>query len=136
MRILMLKDMGDHSSSGRIKALVSFSMSRAKMCELVAVRTGYPNGDEHFFVGLFSLLDVIMKRSWDDILPMFPFSEEVAETLKGKKTDMSHYLNLAIATERFDLENIEKIGKLFDVSKEEIAAFSNKANQWARTLER
>jgi EAL and modified HD-GYP domain-containing signal transduction protein len=136
MRILMLKDMGDHSSSGRIKALVSFSMSRAKMCELVAVRTGYPNGDEHFFVGLFSLLDVIMKRSWDDILPMFPFSEEVAETLKGKKTDMSHYLKLAIATERFDLENIEKIGKLFDVSKEEIAAFSNKANQWARTLER
>ncbi|MCM3711677.1 EAL and HDOD domain-containing protein [Sporosarcina luteola] len=136
MRILMLLDISDHSSSGRVKALVSYSMSRAKMCALVAIRTGYPNGDEHFFVGLFSLLDAIMKRTWDDILPMFPFSEEVAETLQGKNTDMTPYLELAIATERFDMENINKISKRFGLSKEEIIAFSNKANHWARQLER
>ncbi|MFC5604096.1 EAL and HDOD domain-containing protein [Sporosarcina koreensis] len=136
MRILMLQDISDHSSSGRIKALVSYSMSRAKMCELVAVRTGYPTGDEHFFVGLFSLLDAIMKRSWNDILPMFPFSDEVAETLQGKKTDLTPYLELAIATERFDMKNIDEIGKRFGVSKNEIVAFSNKANLWARQLER
>ncbi|WP_262173811.1 EAL and HDOD domain-containing protein [Saccharococcus sp. Marseille-Q5394] len=136
MRILMLQDISDHSSSGRVKALVSCSMSRAKMCEFVAIRTGYPNGDEHFFVGLFSLLDAIMNRDWDDILPMFPFSEDVAETLQGKKTDMTPYLELAIATERFDMEKINKISKRFGVSKEEIIAFSNKANHWARQLER
>lgn len=136
MRVLMLQNIGDHSSSGRIKALVSYSMSRAKMCELVAIRTGYPNGDEHFFVGLFSLLDAIMKRSWDDILPLFPFSEEVAETLQGKKTDLTAYLELAIATERFDMEKIDSIGKRFGLSKEEIVMFSNKANHWARQLER
>ena len=56
MRILMLHEISDHTSSGRIKALVSYSMTRAKMCELVAFRTGHSNGDEHFFVGLFSLL--------------------------------------------------------------------------------
>lgn len=136
MRILMLQDISDHSSSGRVKALVSYSMSRAKMCELVAIRTGYPNGDEHFFVGLFSLLDAIMNRNWDDILPMFPFSKEVAETLQGNKTDMTPYLELAIATERFDMEKINKVSKRFGLSKEEIVAFSNKANHWARQLER
>ncbi|MCM3743894.1 HDOD domain-containing protein [Sporosarcina luteola] len=136
MRILMLQDISDHSSSGRVKALVSYSMSRAKMCELVAIRTGYPNGDEHFFVGLFSLLDAIMNRDWEDILPMFPFSEEVAETLQGKKTDMTPYLELAIATERFDMEKINDISKRFGLSKEEIAAYSNKANHWAQQLER
>lgn len=136
MRILMLQDISDHSSSGRIKALVSYSMSRAKMCEFVAVRTGYPIGDEHFFVGLFSLLDAIMNRSWNDILPMFPFSDEVAETLQGKKTDLTLYLELAIATERFDMKKIDEIGKQFGVSKNEIVTFSNKANQWARQLER
>lgn len=136
MRILMLQDISDHSSSGRIKALVSYSMSRAKMCELMAVRTGYPNGDEHFFVGLFSLLDAIMKRSWNDILPMFPFSDEVAETLVGKKTELTPYLELSIATERFDMRKIDEIGKKFGVSKNEIVAFSNKANKWARQLER
>lgn len=135
MRILMLQDIGDHSSSGRVKALISYSMARAKMCELMAVRTGHPNGDEHFFVGLFSMLDVIMKRSWADIIPLFPFSEDVAETLQGKQTDLSPYLKLAIATERFDLEEIEKIGKQFGVSKEEIAGCSTKANQWAQALE-
>ncbi|MFS0688525.1 HDOD domain-containing protein [Sporosarcina sp. 179-K 8C2 HS] len=136
MRILMLQDISDHSSSGRVKALVSYSMSRAKMCELVAVRTGYPNGDEHFFVGLFSLLDVIMKRSWEDVLPMFPFSDEVATTLQGKQTNLTPYLELAIATERFDLEKIVAIGNRLDVTKKELVAFSNKANQWARMLER
>ncbi|WP_252502373.1 EAL and HDOD domain-containing protein [Sporosarcina sp. Marseille-Q4943] len=136
MRILMLQDISDHSSSGRVKALVSYSMSRAKMCELVAVRTGYPNGDEHFFVGLFSLLDVIMKRSWDDVLPMFPFSDEVAETLQGKQTDLTPYLELAIATERFDFDKIVQIGNRLGVTKKELVAFSNKANQWARMLER
>lgn len=135
IRILMLQDISDHSASGRIKALVSYSMSRAKMCELVAVRTGDPNGDEHFFVGLFSLLDVILKRRWDDILPMFPFSMKVAETLQGKKTDMTPYLELAIATERFDLEKIDEISMQLDVTKEELVTFSNEANLWARTLE-
>src|SRR5690606_18156021 len=132
----MLQDISDHSSSGRIKALVSYSMSRAKMCELLAVRTGYPNGDEHFFVGLFSLLDAIMKRSWNDILPMFPFSDEVAGTLVGRKTELTLYLQLSIATERFDMRKIDEIGKEFGVSKHEIVAFSNKANIWARRLER
>ncbi|WP_432357481.1 EAL and HDOD domain-containing protein [Sporosarcina sp. UB5] len=135
MRILMLHDLSDHSSSGRIKALVSYSMSRAKMCELVAVRTGYPSGDEHFFVGLFSLLDVIMQRSWEDILPTFPFSEEVAETLQGKNTSMTPYLDLAIATERFDMKKIIEIGKALGLTKKEIVAYSNEANQWAHKLQ-
>ena len=135
MRILMLHEISDHTSSGRIKALVSFSMTRAKMCELVALRTGHTNGDELFFVGLFSLMNAIMNRNWADILPMFPFSSEVAETLQGEKTAMMPYLELAIAAERFDVEKIEEIGKQFGVSKEEIFGLSNKANQWARMLE-
>lgn len=136
MRILMLQNISDQSSSGRVKALVSYSMSRAKMCELLAIRTGYPNGDEHFFVGLFSLLDAIMKRKWDDILPMFPFSDEVAKTLQGEKTELTPYMELAIATERFDMEKINEIRKRFGLSKEEIVSFSNQANHWARQLER
>ena len=135
MQILMLHEISDHTSNGRIKALVSYSMTRAKMCELTAFRAGYPNGDEHFFVGLFSLLDVIMQRDWEDILPMFPFSTEVAATLQGEQTAMTPYLELAIATERLDVEKIEEVGKHLGLSKEEIFGLSNQANKWARMLE-
>ena len=49
---------------------------------------------------------------------------------------MTPYLELAIATERFELEKIDEFSKQFGVTKEELVGFSNKANKWARMLER
>ncbi|WP_225229837.1 EAL and HDOD domain-containing protein [Sporosarcina quadrami] len=135
LRVLMLHSFGNNSKSGRVKALVSFSLIRARLCELVAKRTGKENSDEYFFIGMFSLIDAIMKRSWDDILPLIPFSDEVADTLKGGKTDMSPYLELAIAVERFDWQKIRKIGKRLGVSEAELSAFSYEAVVWSQKLD-
>lgn len=135
LRILMLHSIGERSTSGRVKALVAFSLTRARLCELVAKRTGKENSDEYFFIGMFSLLDAIMKKSWDDILPLIPFTEEVAETLRGTRTDMKEYLELAIAVERFDWQKIRKIGKRLGVSEAELSAFSYEAIKWSQKLE-
>lgn len=135
LRILMLQEISDSTSNGRVKALVSFSMTRAKMCELVAIHTGRPNSDEYFFVGLFSLLDVILKQKWEDILPKFPLSEEVAKTLIGKRTSMRPYLDLAVATERFDWERINQLGNQLGVTKEELSRFSLESNRWAEMID-
>lgn len=135
LKVLMLHSLGNNSKSGRVKALVSFSLIRARLCELVAKRTGKENSDEYFFIGMFSLIDAIMKRSWDDILPLIPFSDEVADTLKGGKTEMSPYLELAIAVERFDWQKIRKIGKKLGVSEAELSAFSYEAVVWSQKLD-
>lgn len=135
LKVLMLHSLGNNSKSGRVKALVSFSLIRARLCELVAKRTGKENSDEYFFIGMFSLIDAIMKRSWDDILPLIPFSDEVADTLKGGKTEMTPYLELAIAVERFDWQKIRKIGKKLGVSEAELSAFSYEAVVWSQKLD-
>lgn len=135
IRILIMYQIGEHSTSGRIKALVSFSLTRARLCELVAKHTGQPNSDEYFFVGMFSLMDVIMKRSWDDILPLIPFSEEVEDTLKGTETEMMPYLELAIAVERFDWQEIRKIGEKLGVSEKELSVYSCEAIRWAEQID-
>ena len=43
-----------------------------KMCELLAKREGKENAEEYFLAGMFSLINVIMKRDWDDILDTHP----------------------------------------------------------------
>ncbi|WOV88344.1 HDOD domain-containing protein [Sporosarcina oncorhynchi] len=135
LRILMLHTIGEQSNSGRVQALVSFSLTRARLCELVAKRTGKVNSDEYFFVGMFSLLDAIMKKEWDDILPLIPFTDEVSDTLKGIRTEMTPYLELAIAVERFDWQHIRKIGKRLGVSEAELSAYSYEAIKWSQKLE-
>ena len=65
-----------------------------------------------------------MNRNWEDILPMFPFSSEVAATLQGEQTAMTPYLELAIAAERFDVEKIEEYRQaVWSVERGDFRAF-------------
>ena len=49
--------------SGMNKALVDFSLTRANLCEMLAVRSGKHNPDEFFMLGMFSLIDEILFRN-------------------------------------------------------------------------
>ncbi|MEZ7170398.1 EAL and HDOD domain-containing protein [Sporosarcina sp. OR05] len=135
MRILLVHHIGEHSSSGQVKALVSFSLTRARMCELIAKRIGKENSDEYFFVGMFSLMDVIMNKSWDDILPLIPFSESIANTLKGEETEMTTVLQLAIATEKLDWSQIRNYRAQLGISEKELSEFSRMSIRWAQQLD-
>lgn len=135
MRILTLQDIGETSGEGRIKALVSFSLSRGRMCELLAIHKGKDNTDEYFFAGMFSLMDAIMGRSYEEILSLIPLSETVAMTLQGGKTEMTPYLDLAIAMERFDWENVRKHAKTIGIEDRKLSEISRQANLWAQTLD-
>lgn len=135
MRILLVHHIGEHSSSGRVKALVSFSLTRARMCELIAQTIGKENSDEYFFVGMFSLMDVIMQKSWEDLLPLIPFSENVANTLKGEETEMTTVLQLAIAIEKFDWLQIRELRIQLGISEKELGDFSQQSIRWAQQLD-
>ena len=136
MQILMLHEISDHTSNGRIKALVSYSMTRAKMCELAAFRAGYPNGDEHFFVGLFSLLDVIMQRDLGrnpaDVPVLSGSGGDIARGADRHDAILrARHRNGAIRNG----QNRRLRQTVLALSKEEIFGLSNKANKWARMLE-
>ena len=92
------------------KRLADYSLTRAKMCELLAKHDGKKKAEEYFFAGMFSLIDVIMKQDWDAILQLIPLSDEVALTVKGGSRQKSRRsLQLAEAVERFNWKRIEQL---------------------------
>src|SRR5690625_6141688 len=85
----MFDEMGEGESRESIKAHVEYSLVRAKMCELIARRKQKTNIDEYFLAGMFSMIDVIVSRSKEEILPLLHLSDEVTKTLFGKFTKRS-----------------------------------------------
>ncbi|WP_342508808.1 HDOD domain-containing protein [Sporosarcina sp. FSL K6-2383] len=135
MLVLALREMGEGLGKGRIKALVDYSLTRAKMCELLAEHEGKKNAEEYFLAGMFSLINVITKRDWDDILELIPLSDIVARTLKGEQTEITQSLKLAEAIERFDWVSLEQLAEKIDIDKAQLSAYSLEAHRWIQNID-
>ena len=87
--LLAMKENSTQSESDLFGELMRRSLFRAKVCEEVAKLNNKQNYSEYFLVGLFSLIDSLLRRPMNMILQQLPFSEEIAETISGGKTAMS-----------------------------------------------
>lgn len=135
MLVLTLHEMGEGQGKGRVKALIDYSLTRAKICELLAKHEGKKNAEEYFLTGMFSLINVIMKRDWGDILELIPLSDVVARTLKGEQTEITTALQLAEAIERFDWKKIEQLSKEIGIASSELSTYSLEAHRWAQIVD-
>lgn len=131
LRILLLHHLGDGQGKGRERALVDISLTIAKICELLAKYKKKPNSDEYFLTGMFSLLNVILKRSWDHVLPKLSLSDEIANTLRGEETEIQPYLRLSDAIVRFSWDEVDKYAKELEIPESELSKISIEAHKWA-----
>lgn len=130
MQVLTLHDMGQGNGNGRNKALVDYSLSRAKLCEMLAKLKKRKNADEFFLVGMFSLIDAIMRRELSDVLSLLPLSDNVIRTLQGERTDITLYLELAKAIEILDLDEIQHLSKEIGITEAELSVCSLEVQKW------
>lgn len=131
LRILLLHHLGDGQGKGRERALVDTSLTIAKICELLAKYKKKPNSDEYFLTGMFSLLNVILKRNWDHVLPKLSLSDEIANTLRGEETEIQPYLRLSDAIVRFAWDEVDKYAKKLEIPVSELSKISIEAHKWA-----
>lgn len=130
--ILALKEDGIDDSDIS-KELMFNSLFRAKVCELVAKRNRNENYSEFFLVGMFSLIDSLLKRSKNIILKQLPFSEEVLKTINDEETSMTPYLQFSIALGKLDWEKIDEFATILNLSKSEVEKIYLIANEWAKS---
>ena len=135
VQVLALREFGNKKSGGRIQALIDYSLTRAKLCELLAKETGIQNTDEYFLAGLFSLMDVIMKQEWEEILLLIPLSDKVTNTLTGSDTEIQPFIELVEAIERLEVEKIASLAIELKIDAHVLGTYSQQANRWARMLE-
>ncbi|TQE90804.1 HDOD domain-containing protein [Ureibacillus terrenus] len=112
--------------------LMRTSILRAKICELLAKKTKKENYPEYYLAGMFSLIDAILQRPIHVIVQQLPFSKEVIETICGKETEMTIYLQLSIALTKIDLDRATKLAKELGIQTKELVHIYDKAIEYTK----
>ncbi|MCC6207450.1 MAG: HDOD domain-containing protein [Gammaproteobacteria bacterium] len=110
--------------------LITTSLIRSKMCELLAESCSSANKDSAFIVGLFSTLDAMMDRPLPEILGALPLSPEITEALISRKGPYAAILNSVIAYEHGEWDKLESTA----ISKETITEIYLNSLNWADTI--
>lgn len=75
---------------------------RARMCEEIATMRNFSKPERFFLVGLFSVLDAILDRPLDQVLPSLSLADDISQALLQHKAQLGAVLNGVKAYERKD----------------------------------
>ena len=130
---LLLFDFG--KPSYREQMLTAQALGRARFMELLAGHGTLPaQGDALFMLGLFSLLDVLLGQTLDDIVRTVDLPVPVAAALQGEPGSLSSALALARAIEDDDANGIDLWAADCKLSHELITDARLAALVWCRQV--
>lgn len=132
--ILAFRESGRKKDNEMHEELMKTSLFRAKLCELISKNMGLRNYSECFLVGMFSLIDTLLEKPLNDILIQLPLSDNIVETVSGSKTELSAILQLTVALECFDWENVQILQQEVNLSSEKLQELVSMANLWVAQL--
>lgn len=87
------------------RALIEQALVRARLLERLGEAAG-ANADHCFLTGLFSLLDAILGQSLEQVVEQVAVPDSVKQALLTRQGPLAPLLNLAIASESGDAEEI------------------------------
>jgi EAL and modified HD-GYP domain-containing signal transduction protein len=87
--------------------LITTSLIRGKMCELISATTNLPNKDSAFIVGMFSTLDAMMDQPLQDILGALPLNPDILAALLNRKGPYAMILDSVLAYERGEWDRLQ-----------------------------
>lgn len=123
------------NQNDRSRELSMNSLTRAKMCELIALRIHNKRKAPSFFLtGMFSLMDALLGMKMEKVLSSIPLQKDICEALKGKSNEMKNTLELSISIEKGEWENVDSWCKTNNI--DDFLAFHcyNEALRWSQYL--
>lgn len=108
------------------------ALTRGRFMELLAGKGQVPDyADQLFLTGLFSLMNVMLGQSLDDVLKQVALPEAVAAALRGEENAMRDALTLAIAVES-GIGDMAAAAAKCDVDATEVAGMLIDALAWSQ----
>ncbi len=104
------------------------AMVRAKLCELIAASLNYPNSDEFFVLGLFSLLDALLDMQLEEVLRIMHLSPDLTAALLSHEGVEGQVLAAVLAYEAADWN---KVMSLVELSEAVLSQHYVTALAWA-----
>ena len=129
--LMILKDLQDNDNG----ELVKQSLIRGKLMNMLALEFHWSDHDsDYFFIGIFSLIDVILSRSFEEILAELPLSDRVKNTLLGEKNDIRDLLDCIASVERAEWDKLNQYQIMQTIGPEKFMARYVEAIKWANSL--
>ncbi len=129
---LLMVTAGENSTP---PALMKTSITRGRLTELLG--EGYfdkKDRDNLFIVGVFSLLDAILKMPIDQVLEKIQLPEPVVEALLNREGVYGPFLQLTEACEDADSARILELAELLQLDSSKVNKCHLSALAWAETL--
>jgi EAL and modified HD-GYP domain-containing signal transduction protein len=113
--------------------LVLSALVRARFCEVLAPKI--PHGDSDlFFLGLLSMMEVILETPIAKILENVPVDQETKSVLMGGASRLRPLYQLMLARESGEWEVTAELAKQLNLSDKEVADAYWQAMEWGRTM--
>ncbi|MDL2273945.1 HDOD domain-containing protein [Oscillospiraceae bacterium OttesenSCG-928-G22] len=121
-------------SEGQSDELPRLSLVRARFLELVGPSFGLQDKDELFLLGLFSLLEVIMSKPFDEIFASMNVPENIERTLIDGNSIYTDVYTLLLAYERGDWDEVTAICETHGVSSNFLYETYLSVLEWCRGI--
>lgn len=105
MSLMLLKDIQNSENSEMVKQ----SLIRGKLMSFLCNETEHSStGFEYFFTGIFSQMDIILNKSFTDVLKGLPLSNKVKNALLGEKNELRNMLEFVVTAEKGEWKNLNQ----------------------------
>jgi len=122
-------------TSGLDWAVMENALIRARLAELCAQDAlSAAERDELFVAGMFSLLDVVLSMPMEDVLKQVSLPPLVDEALLHQQGKYAPYLDLAVACEQSDNENVAALAHAVGLDIWRVNGFHIDAMLWAQQI--
>lgn len=128
--LLAMRETDMNQNNDVFQELMYASLFRAKTCEKIARLNYKKNFSEYFLVGMFSLIDSLLKRPMNAIVTQLPLSETILETISGERTEMTPYLQFATALSKLDWENLIPLARQLNIPVEGLLPMYEEVKVW------
>ena len=114
---------------------VKMCFIRAKASELIALNLGKGSeSSSYFLVGMFSLIDTLMKQPIEKIMKQLPLEQDIKETILGHQTLYSDVYHLVVGMERAQWDEIDRLAEIMGMEKQKLFHLYNEAMKWTREV--
>lgn len=116
-KIILIHFIKNIESKVSSSELLKISLRRGKQSELLAKHFDLKEDKNKLFIlGLFSLINIILRQSMNSILSSIALNEEISDALLGEKNRLSKVLEVIILIENGQINEINNIIDKYNIS--------------------
>jgi hypothetical protein len=115
--------------------LIVNSVLRARFCEQVAARSRLrTRSNDLFLLGLFSMIDALLRRPLPELVAVLPLDEDVKRTLLGQPSELEPVYSLVRAYEQADWPSVGTYQATLGIDEADVVQAYHAALEWVATF--